>query len=456
MSARSELMQFYAWIRKDVRNFAKACGIRDLTHQHKELVDALNRREPKISVRSGQGPGKTFCSSFAGLWRSIQWPNHKLIVTAPSMRQCKGVWLAQAKKHVDNPDANPLLKHIFKFTGSGYGVFGKHQEIWGCMLLTASKDGNVRGQHEKNMDIIVEEASECNDRILDVLIGTQTNKNGLFMMIGNPSRREGFFFESHNSQKHKWKCIHWDGEETPDSEWFNSKRNKEMADKYGVDSDFYRINVKGNFPKSDPDGVISEENLRWCMEHNNMYSMARLDRTRQIGIDYARFGSDESAVAFRKGNAIFRLDAFNKREPADVNRHAFRIQKDMSWPDSQTTYVPDSVGMGQGVLHMLIERKKTIVRFHPLAKVSGKEFYDQQSRAWFCLRDLVNKRLFWMPKDDRAFKQLVTRKFETQKGLIKVEPKDTYMERGPYDSPDRADAIVQAFAQPTGINNSIG
>lgn len=448
---RKELLKFYAWIRRDLYNFIRACGIEDLTFQQLELTEAVRAGESKIAVRSGQGPGKTFSSSLIGLWRSIRHENAKLIVTAPTMAQCRDVWLAQAQKHVTGPGANPLLKRIFKFTGTGYGVMGKHQKMWGCLLKTASKTEGMRGQHETNMDIIVEEASGCDDEILVILQGTQKNKNGLFLQIGNPSRREGYFFDSFHGDAHRWRGLHWNAEETPDSPWYNQEDNKTMREQFGRQSDYYRINVLGEFPKADPDSIIPEDRLLWCLERNRLENIARIRNKgkliTQIGVDYARFGSDESVAAYRRGNAVFRMDPYFKEEPTFVTRKVFAKQHMLGWGDKDTLYVPDAVGIGQGVLGLYYEAGKRVNEFHPTKKPANRKmFADANTEAWFCLREKVRKGLFWMPSDKVAIRQLVTRKYYVDKhSRLVAQSKEDYRDDGKRPSPDRADAIVQSM-----------
>jgi hypothetical protein len=590
---RKELLKFYAWIRRDLYNFIRACGIEDLTFQQLELTEAVRAGHSKIAVRSGQGPGKcptanntlwdkdlgkisvlqaegrqlhllsrdhdgeltwkkatcaknqvkhcvrlsstgndsveissdhkvltkkgwieagevsvgdymsspedvggiskeittelrwvrvvdvkdlgmqqtydisvedthnfvcsnlvvhnTFSSSLIGLWRSLRHENAKLIVTAPTMAQCRDVWLAQAQKHVTGPRSNPLLKRIFKFTGTGYGVMGKHQKMWGCLLKTASKSEGMRGQHETNMDIIVEEASGCDDEILVILQGTQKNKNGLFLQIGNPSRREGYFFDSFHSEKHLWLPLHWNAEETPDSPWYNQSDNVQMASQFGRESDYYRINVLGEFPKADPDSIIPEDRLLWCLERNRLERIARIrnkgNLITQIGVDYARFGSDESVAAYRRGNAVFRLDPYFKEEPTFVTRKVFGRQRMLGWTDRETLYVPDAVGIGQGVLGMYYDANKRVNEFHPSKKPANRRMYaDANTEAWFCLREKIQKGLFWMPNDKVAIRQLVTRKYSVDKhSRLVAQSKDDYRDDGKKPSPDRADAIVQSM-----------
>lgn len=453
-----DFQEFYAHVRRSFFNFIKACGINNLTWQQYELAARIEQKGPdgdggdRIAIRSGQGPGKTFMSSLVGLWRAIQNENGKVVVTAPTMAQCKDVWLAQARKHIQSPKAHPYLNLMYEFTGTGFGCFGRHQTNWGCLLKTATNPDNIRGQHEENMDIIVEEASGCDDDVLTILRGTQSNQGGLFFMIGNPSKREGMFYDAFNREGDKWWKRRWNAEDIPASKWFNPGRNRDMEEKFGRDSDFYRVNVLGDFPQADPDSMIPEEWLVECMDSVSIDDMLLRRNSnggiiKQIGIDFARFGSDESVAMYRQGNALLDTNTYSHREPLDVVDNTFLQQSRMGWRDTDTTYVPDATGMGQGVLGQFYRYGKSVHEFHAGAIPCNPQMHDNKvTESWYSIREMVRQKQIYIPSDDTIlYRQLVTRKYDmTLKGQMYIEPKDIYKKRG-YDSPDRADALVMTF-----------
>lgn len=466
--AGSGFRKFYDYIRKDINNFVKALGIGDITFQQQELFDiaqegTMKRDSTLIAVRSGQGPGKTFASTILGLWRTCRHRNAKLIVCAPSMHQAKDVWLSQAKKHIQNPKAHPYLREMFTFTNTGFGLCGYKASEWGCMLKTATSAENMRGQHETNMDIIIEEASGVSDEIVNILRGTQSNRGGLFLMIGNPSQRSGSFFDAFHSEANRWNKLHWNAEdlEDMDLQWFNPQRNWDYAEMHGRDSDYYRVNVLGEFPKSDPDTIISEQDLYRCLD---VVKVGRLQNMlvdgrnpKQIGLDFARFGSDESVRMARMGNAIIDWDFKTKTEPIDVVRQAFLYQSRVRWSNEDCIYVPDSVGIGQGVMFAFREAGKRTHAFHPSKLPSDTKMFDDQiTEAWFNVAEKIKKMSFHCPADKTLIRQLCSRRYSlTSKGKLKVESKDDYKARG-NESPDRADALVMAMYDRSYVRAQVG
>lgn len=169
---------------------------------------------------------------------------------------------------------------------------------------------------------------------------------------------------------------------------------------------------------------------------------------RQIGIDLARFGSDESVIYMRQGAAILHWERLVKTEPGDVIEKAFLMQSDALWTDDETLYVVDAGGMGQGVMRDFYLAKKKLMEFHNGGKSSDPRFRNKISEGWFHLRELIRERRCWIPDDPVLLYQLETRKYHLDKatGKILVESKDDYKKRLKIESsPDRADALVYAF-----------
>ena len=114
----------------DIYEFARACNF-EPTFQQAQLLDAVQNAvlgdgNPRIAVKSGQGPGKTVTSGIVGLWLLMREPYTKLIVTAPTMRQCYDVWLAEVRQTLRR--ASPAVANIFNLTNTGIGVLGGRSE----------------------------------------------------------------------------------------------------------------------------------------------------------------------------------------------------------------------------------------------------------------------------------------------------------------------------------------
>lgn len=453
------LEDWYNPIRSSVFAFAKEMGVTP-TWQQAQFLDLVQKethpppgfvRKGRIAVKSGQGPGKTVAAVLAGGWRSIFAKGAMTIVTAPSMRQCRDVWLTEFRRRRD--EASAPMKQLVTVTRSRVIIAG--DQDWGCLLVTAKDSAAMQGYHEGNLTIIVEEASGVDREFIEQIKGTLSNPNALLIMIGNPNTNDCAFHECFSTQRDLWHTLTFNAEDTARDypHILSPERNRLLALEYGRESDVYRVRVLGEFPHSDPSCVMSPEDLDACTR-TKKYEMAVARRqhgkkhevAKQFGIDLARYGSDESVVCRRQGNAIVSMKCYSKIDPAIVVESAFREQQDAQWSSKECEYIFDVTGMGQGVAHMFHRAKKNVMEFNNGGTAAdSKSFANRITEAWFNMRTLVKAHKCYLPNDARLLQQLGTRQYYLDKdGKFILETKQDYKDRG-FESPDRADACVMAF-----------
>lgn len=446
----------YAVWRDDILAFARDGLNVDVTSQQRELLEIvqlesklpLDKRKKRIAVKSGQGPGKTKVSVIIALWRCLRYPDALCIVTSPSMRQCKQ-WVDECKRVVR--DAHIVIQKYVKCYGTKVEINGT--DIWAIKTATASRPENLQGIHEERLTFIGDEASGIAPAIIETIQGTLSNPDALFLMIGNPNHTSCKFFDCFTSQRDLWWTLTFNAEDTARDypHIVDPARNRALEKEYGRNSDVYRVRVLGEFPQQDPNGVMGIEDLMVCTRTNKLGCstiLNILDINKAIGIDYARYGGDESVVVRRTGLAVTDYEVFVKRDPREVTDFAFRLQYDANWKTKDTWYIPDAGGMGQGIVHSFYEAGKNVKEFHTSGVAHDSEmFANAYSEAWWVLRSLVREHICHLPNDARLLKQLSTRQYYVDmKGRVKVESKDEWRKRMEIDeSPDRADAIVMAF-----------
>lgn len=408
----------------------------------------VEKRLKRVAVRSGQGPGKTAASVIVALWRCIRYEDALCIVTAPSMRQCKQ-WIDECARLLKT--AHPVMQKMVKTYGTKVEINGS--KIWGIRTATATRPENLQGIHEKRLTFIADEASGVAPGIIETIKGTLSNPDALFLMIGNPNTTSCAFYDCFTAHADQWHRLCFNAEDTARDypHLVSPSRNRQLEWEYGRDSDQYRIRVLGEFPHEDPNNVMGLRDLTICTKTNllgcaSITDMMRVNKA--IGIDYARFGGDESVVARRAGLAIVDFRTFTKTEPALVTDFAYRLQHDSNWKNRECWYIPDAGGMGQGLMNSFYEAGKNVLEFHTTGRAHDSDmFADIYSEAWWNLRNLVREHIVRIPNDSRLLKQLSTRQYYTdRKGKLKVESKDEWRKRMEIDeSPDRADAVVLAF-----------
>ena len=453
------LMDLILSFRGNIRKYIDYLG-NDTTWQQDEFFETYAEGHPKIAIRSGKGPGKTHASAICMSHWNLTNPDSMLIVTAPTYRQCKDGWLSRLEKIINGPDAHPDIKKIFNIRGSGYGILGAKNSVWGCQLITARNKESFQGIHEEYLAFLEDESAGVDRYISEAAQETLKNREGtyLYVKVGNPNTRNCAFFDSFKADS-GWKCIHWNAEETPEGDHFSQDRNKEIADQFGKDSDIYRIAVLGEFPETDANCLINDTDLDICTTQEALNNALAVGDTskKQIGQDLARYGGDRNSIAVVWGNVLVSLWA-KKVPPLKAVDRANLMQMEMGWNNSECTYVVDATGIGQAVVDELggdYRRGRKVHEFNSHNKAVRSDLYaDKITEAWAYFAKLVRKHQVYLGEriNYRLREQLLGRTYSiTSDGLIKIQSKDEYKkENGDENgdigkSPDEADGVVMGF-----------
>lgn len=449
--ARSFTELYKRW-RPDIHCFAREGFRFRPTRQQAEAFEIvqdettlpMEKRLKRLAMSSGQGVGKTTVEVVIAVWRALQDIDSLVVVTAPTMVQLTDVWIAEARRLHGN--AHQVLKQMLNIDNRKITICGR--PTWGIWTRSASRPENFQGYHQKNLTIIFDEASGIERGIIETAKGTLTNENSLIIASGNPNTRECAFFDMfhHPVESQMWHRRVFDARE---SEIVDQENVRRLILEFGEESDVVRVRVKGLFPLADPNCVMSTEDIYAC-QGVPMLDAVRMKGegafSRQFGVDFARFGGDESVIYRRSGNAIVEWRRIVKREPLDVLEMAFEMQKKAGWSDDSCLYVVDASGMGQGVMANAYRAGKKVHEFHSHGSSSRPDFANKMTEAYFHLAKLARARRMHIPVDQELAKQLTSRFYLTDaKNKLILEKKDEYMKRGPYPSPDRADALAMAF-----------
>lgn len=470
MGQKQEWEQLYPAIRANIFNLCNALKFKPTKQQYQlfKTYQEEHTRPPKlrkrrIAAKSGQGTGKTTGSCIIGMHRMLLDVGAMTVITAPTMRQCKDVWIAEFRRLLEN--AHPIMRKYIKVYDTSIQICEIKE--WGAKCVTATRPENMQGYHQKYLTFLLEEASGIGRPIWQQIKGTLSNENSMLLAIGNPNLQACEFFDCFTKNRHLWHTMTFNAEE---SEIVSKDNIRLIEEEYGKDSDVYRVRVLGEFPHADPRSILSLDDVEYCCTQVPYLSAVNDPRGRnhdgswgrQIGIDLARFGSDESVIAVRSGLSTHFYKAFSKVEPSHIIDFAFRIQADLGWKDQDVTYVIDAGGMGQGVFGPIYDAGKKVHEFHTQGKSTNTSYMNKMTEAWFSLAKLVKARAVKLPNDQRLIQQLVSRQYITARkdGKLMVEPKEDYIKRAPLGedtcSPDRADALVMAYYPETMAVTQVG
>lgn len=401
---------------------------------------------PRVSIRSGQGVGKTGFEAACLLWFLCCFPYPRIVATAPTRQQLNDVLWSEVAKWQER---SPLLVKILKWTKTYIYMVG-YEKRWFAVARTATKAENMQGFHEDNMLFIVDEASGVADPIMEAIQGTLSGANNKLLMCGNPTRTFGVFYDSHTKDREMYKIHRVNSLESPRT---NKENITSLMQKYGKKSNVVRVRVYGEFPLQEDDVFIPLS----IIESATMKEPLSCQKFITLGVDVARFGNDETAIAENIGGdisiPIVRRGQNLMKTTGDIifraNQLFAQYPQYRGWIDVNI----DDTGLGGGVtdrLKEIIQQSKSLkIRVNPInfsSKVPDKkaaEFFDDITTfAWATVRDLLKNKEICLPNDNELIAQLSVRKYHmTSSGKIKLESKDEMKSRG-IPSPDRADAVA--------------
>jgi hypothetical protein len=444
--------------RREPWTFAReVCQFEPDDWQLKVLEDLAT--SPKVSVRSGQGVGKTGLEAIAILWFLTCFPYPKVVATAPTMQQLFDVLWAEISKWQSK---SPILREILKWTKTKI-YMRKYEERWFATAKTATKPENMQGFHEDNMLFVVDEASGVADDILEAILGTLSGENNKLLLCGNPNKTSGVFYDSHNRDRHRYK-VH--KVSSMDSARTNKENIEMLLEKYGRESDVARVRIFGEFPRGESDAFIPLEIVEQAV--NSRLEVREGVDVLHIGVDVARYGDDETIIAPRLDNKVFPLYRYHKQGTTETTGLVIAKAKELmeQFPQVQRVKIKvDDSGVGGGVtdqLNEIIWREGLPFEVHGVinnAKANDDHYENLGTEMWGNIRSLLEENMkaylnglepvIELPNDEKLIAQLSTRKFKmTSRGRIALERKEDMKKRG-LDSPDRADAVALAFHDPS-------
>lgn len=429
----------------------------DADEWQKEVLNDLATNS-KVSVRSGQGVGKTALEAGAILWFLTCRPYAKIIATAPTMKQLYDVLWAEVAKWLNDS----LIKDLLKWTKTKVYMVGD-SERWFATARTATKPENMQGFHEDHMLIVVDEASGVSDAIMEAILGTLSGYDNKLLMCGNPNNIEGVFYDSHNSDRDKYKTHKVS---SYDSKRTNKENIQMLIDKYGEGSDVVRVRIYGDFPKAALDSFISMEVVELATTTKLNDAAVNSARIAHIGVDVARFGDDSTVVFPMIANKSLPYAKYNKQDTMKTTGYVVKMAKKLlsDYPNLKKVMIKvDDTGVGGGVtdrLKELVTDNKLPFEIIPVNNGEGSkdDFYDNLgAQVWGNLKDLLEENMtnnlngklpvIELPNQAQLIKELSTRKFTmTSSGKIRLESKKEMKKRN-VGSPDIADACTLAYYQ---------
>ena len=373
------------------------------------------------------------------LWALICYHPVKVPVTAPTGHQLADVlWAELAMWWRKLP---PELYAEFEWSSERFVRKDAPQEAFAAARTSRpEKPEALQGFHSDNVVFVIDEASGIPDEVFQVAEGALSTEGAFVVMAANPTRMDGYFYDSHHKMRARWSALHWNGEDSP---LVAKQYVDDMAAKYGADSAIYRIRVRGDFA-GNPDGVIPLDLIESAIDRD-----IRPSGDEVWGVDVARFGEDRTTLAKRMGNAMLVPVRWWRGKDTMQVAGMLKAEYDAAKIKPASICV-DVIGLGAGVVDRCREMGLPVVGVNVAESPSVSERYERlRDELWFKAREWFAGRDVRMVRDDDLIAELTMPNYRVlSNGKLKVESKDEIKKRaGGNTSPDLADALCLTFAR---------
>lgn len=419
------------------------------TSQQKEFIEAVQAAVDKtgskfITVRSGHGTGKSTILSWTALWFGLTRPNAKIPILAPTQAQIIKQLMPEIRKW--HRDLFPPFKQSVEIQSQDL-KFKNGNEAF-AKTANADSPESVAGIHANNLLFLIDEASGIPDVIYEVLQGALTEENFIFIMTSNPTKVNGYFYNSHHKLRDQFQCLHFSSLESDNVT--NDSFAKMIEADYGLDSDVYRVRVLGEFPQQNAAGLFPLQLIEEAMDR---YKTADTTGVKSMGVDVAGFGDDSTCLAVRKGMRIEALKLFKDLDTQQVAAVAGNVAFD---EHVQTVFI-DAIGIGAGVFDTLKRNRGElrVVNAHAgKTALDPDTYFNKRTEMYMDLKKWLQDGGALPPDDLLKEELLAIDYFYTPSGKMQLVQKKLIKEVIGR-SPDRADACAFNFYEQVRRSNFI-
>ena len=411
----------------------------------KDVREGLKTPDQVIreAVASGHGIGKSAMVSWLILWSISTCPDTRGIVTANTATQLETKTWPELTKWYNRF----IAKELFVCSATAiYSAEATHQKTWRIDAVPWSETNPeaFAGLHNQGKRILLlfDEASAIADIIWEVAEGAMTDANTeiIWAAFGNPTRNSGRFYECFHRDSAQWHRQQVDSRTVSFS---NKTLIQEWIDTRGIDSDFVKVRVLGQFPAVGSKQLISillaeEAAKRQLGETDVKYQPVVL------GVDVARFGDDRTVIAVRQGLWLKEIITYSDLDTMQV---AERVMQAI-WTHKPDAVFIDGGAMGSGVIDRLRQLNYEVSEVNFNGSAIDKDHYANiRCEMYFKCKEWLEAGGALLDIADLKA-ELVAAEYDfNNSGKICLIPKEDIKENLGR-SPDLADAVVLTFARP--------
>lgn len=411
----------------------------------------------QLAVCSGRGIGKTALLGMITHWFRSCFPGGTCIVSANTEAQLSTRTFPELRKwctmaingHWFNASATMIVPTTWferlvraPLADGGLAVDCGYYYTKAQLWSEENPDAYAGAHSMIAMMVIFDEASGIPSVIYPVALGYFTDETPyrFWLQFSNGRRTTGGFYESFHpgTEKNPWRTENIDGR---DVEGVDQNIYQQIIDKYGLDSDEARVEVKGQFPRVGDRQLIGNDLVMQSMQDADKQDTGA---GLMMGVDVARFGSDHTVVRFRQG-PDGRSIAPEKWKGLDTVQTADRCAALIA------KYRPDAVcidtALGGAVCDIL--KKRGYRRIHEInfsSRPMNERYLNRRVEMYFAVKDWLY--LGGVLDKDPTLKEDLTSvdyDFNKTTGKVWLEDKDEVRKKIGR-SPDDGDALALTFA----------
>jgi hypothetical protein len=406
----------------------------------------------KLAVSSGRGIGKSALVAWLILWMLSTRLGSTVIVSANTEAQLKSVtwgelgkWLTLAINghwfEINSMRLSPAawlaqaVKRDLKIDDTYWYAEAK---LW----KEENPDAYAGVHNPLGLALFFDEASGIPSSIWRVSDGyfTEPVASRYQFAFSNPRRNTGSFFECFHKDRNYWRTRQIDSRTV---EGTDQGVYAKIIEQYGEDSDAARVEVMGRFPRQGDQQFISRDVVAAARERKVEFDAGA---PLLMGVDVARFGDDQSVIAWRQGrDASDHVPPWVSYKGMDTNQLSLRVA------EMAEKYRPDMIfvdggGVGGGVVDRLKAMRFRVCEVQFGSRAEDSDAYaNKRTEIWARMREwlLVGSIPGLAGLDD----DLLGPEYSLREpaSTMVLESKESMKKRG-LASPDYADALANTFA----------
>jgi len=408
-----------------------------------------------LALKACKGPGKTFAMAAAAWWWLFtRWHSNGVAMSITSDNLRDNLWAELARLQ----GRSTLLSHFFSHRGERIEAKEYPKDWWLSFRsfpqnADKSQQANtLAGLHGRHPLVLCDEVGDYPDGVVvaaEAVLATLVNgkpPDGRIILAGNPTSTEGPLYRVTMRDRARWfvQEITSDPKDPLRSPRVDPEWVQAQIDTWGIDSDFVKVNILGQFPSQQANKLIGPDTVQTAAARKIEPGFQQ--DALVFGLDVARYGDNASVLFQRQGNMSWRPKVWRE---LDLMSLADQVATEFVTKNPAALFV-DQSGVGGGIVDRLRQMGIPVLAIDFGGAPLDNRFADRRSEMYWKMADWL-KRGGTIPDDVALRQELVSPNYSWKAtGKItkfKLESKDEMKKRG-VSSPDMADALALTFAAP--------